>query len=258
MARILIGSARIDENGKAHGGQAGDQTYGEVSTQKWYLHKQGRWIVLRPKRAYDAQQIAKCMRAACDNGHIGYDQWQRDTLYNAAKPVGFDCARVTKDCETDCSALVRVCLAYAGIMVESFRTYNERRVLLDSGHFTELTGDAYQKREDYLRTGDVLVTPSSGHTVVCLTNGDLAYKTPEEAAEKEMDDDMDTIRSGSKGAQVRTLQRLLNAIMGAGLDVDGDFGPATKTALVAYQNARGLEIDGICGPASWKRLLKGE
>lgn len=69
---------------------------------------------------------------------------------------------------------------------------------------------------------------------------------------------MDMIKSGSRGAQVRTLQRLLNAILKAGLDVDGDFGPATKTALVAYQSARGLEVDGICGPASWKRLLKGE
>ncbi len=90
-----------------------------------------------------------------------------------------------------------------------------------------------------------------------LTNGDRAYETPEEITEREMDE-MDMIKSGSRGAQVRTLQRLLNAILKAGLDVDGDFGPATKTALVAYQSARGLEVDGVCGPASWKRLLKGE
>ena len=257
MAHVTVGSARIDEHGQAHGGKAGDQTGGEVATQRWYLHKQGKWIVLRPKRAYDAQQIARCMRAACDNPHIGYDQYQRDSLYKVAQGVDFDCARVTQDCETDCSALVRVCLAYAGIYLESFRTWNEAQHLLASGKFVEMTGDAYQLREDYLRAGDVLVTPNAGHTVVVLTNGDRAYETPEEITEREMDE-MDMIKSGSKGAQVRTLQRLLNAILKAGLDVDGDFGPATKTALVAYQSARGLEVDGICGPASWKRLLKGE
>ena len=32
---VKIGSARIDENGKAHGGAAGDQTGKEVSTQSW-------------------------------------------------------------------------------------------------------------------------------------------------------------------------------------------------------------------------------
>ncbi len=43
---VMLGSARIDENGKASGGQAGDQTGKEVSTQKWYLHTKG-WRVLR-------------------------------------------------------------------------------------------------------------------------------------------------------------------------------------------------------------------
>ena len=33
---VLIGSARIDENGRAHGGKAGDQNGKEVSTQNWY------------------------------------------------------------------------------------------------------------------------------------------------------------------------------------------------------------------------------
>jgi hypothetical protein len=36
---VIIGSARIDENGHASGGQAGDQNGKEVSTQKYYTHK---------------------------------------------------------------------------------------------------------------------------------------------------------------------------------------------------------------------------
>ena len=39
---VKIGSARIDENGKAHGGQAGDQTGKEVSTQSWYLNSKAK------------------------------------------------------------------------------------------------------------------------------------------------------------------------------------------------------------------------
>ena len=47
---VKIGSARIDENGKAHGGAAGDQTGKEVSTQSWYAHTKG-WVLLRAKSA---------------------------------------------------------------------------------------------------------------------------------------------------------------------------------------------------------------
>ena len=91
---------------KAYGGRAGDQTGRELSTQKWYLHKKG-WRVFRAKDRAAALKIAADMEAACKNSHIGYDQWQRNTLYKAAEPVGFDCGRVRTDCETDCSALVR-------------------------------------------------------------------------------------------------------------------------------------------------------
>ena len=228
MAHVIVGSARIDEHGQAHGGAAGDQNGHEVATQNWYLHKQGYWRVFRAKDSRAAKRIAACMRAACDNPHIGYDQWQRDTLYNAARAYDFDCTKVRKDVECDCSSLVRVCMAYAGIHVDSFRTYEEGPVLLATGQFTELTGKRYQQAEEYLKIGDILVTPAQGHTVVVLSNGEKAGQTPPtEQTETEMDEDMDTIRRGSKGAQVRTLQRLLNAITSAGLEVDGDFGPAT-------------------------------
>lgn len=256
MAHVKIGSARIDERGQAHGGKAGDQTGGEVSTQNWYLHKQGKWRVFRCKDSFKAKLIAEDMQKACDNPHIGYDQWQRDTLFNASRPYGFDCSLVNVDTECDCSALVRVCMAYAGIVVNSFRTYNEPDVIMQTGLFEELKGDDYQRREVYLRAGDILCTPSSGHTVVALTDGDLAYKVPE--VTEEFDADMDTLRRGLRGAQVRTLQRLLNAVINAGLEVDGEFGYMTHDAVRRYQSTRGLEVDGIVGENTWKRLLKGE
>lgn len=169
---VYLGSAHIDERGKAKGGKAGDQNGREVSPQKWYKHEKG-WVVLRPKSREVGRKIAWDMQAACDNPHIGYDQSQRNTLYAEAKPCGFDCSRVTADCETDCSSLVRVCLAYAGIMVSAFSTANEASVLLNTGQFIKLTDSKHTTRPDYLRAGDVLVTATQGHTVVVLNDGPL-------------------------------------------------------------------------------------
>lgn len=170
---VKIGSARIDENGKAHGGKAGDQTGKEVSTQNWYKHSKG-WRVFRPKSSISAELIANDMQAACDNKHIGYDQYERNTLYKEAEKVGFDCALVTTNCETDCSALVRVCLAYAGIRVDSFRTTNEAKIILNTGLFDEMKGVKYTDSSDYLKRGDILVTKTQGHTVIVLNNGPKA------------------------------------------------------------------------------------
>ncbi len=62
---------------------------------------------------------------------------------------------------------------------------------------------------------------------------------------------------GSVGYPVRTLQRLLNAVQPAVLDVDGSFGPATEAALRIWQASVSLVPDASCGPATWSALLKG-
>lgn len=67
--------------------------------------------------------------------------------------------------------------------------------------------------------------------------------------------DLSVIQMGSKGEQVKTLQRLLNAF-GSNLSVDGDFGSKTLSALKSYQKNNNLEVDGICGQKSWESLLK--
>lgn len=167
---VKVGSARIDENGKAHGGAAGDQTDKEVSTQSWYAHSKG-WVLLRAKDANVREKIAVCMEAACKNAHIGYDQYQRDTLYNEAKQYGFDVSKVTKDVETDCSALVRVCVNYAGITIGSFRTTKEASILMATGAFDKYMDAAHCKKSNRLLRGDILVTVTQGHTVVVLSNG---------------------------------------------------------------------------------------
>ena len=167
---VKIGSARIDENKKAKGGKAGDQTGVEVSTQNWYKHSKG-WRVFRAKNVSLGNLIADDMEYACLNPNIGYDQNQRGTLYAVAKPLQFNCKKVNKKCECDCSSLVRVCCAYAGIMLPNFRTSNEASTLLQSGYFYEMKGKQYTDTSDYLMRGDILVTKTQGHTVIVLDNG---------------------------------------------------------------------------------------
>ena len=165
---VKIGSARIDEYGKISGGKSGDQTGAELSTQDYYLHSKG-WDVLRPKDPTVAEKIAKCMADACANPYIGYDQNQRNTLYNAVKNKGFKCDidRLKTKVETDCSALVRVCVCYAGIKIGDVYTGNLKDVLLATSKFELVKCDM----PSGLKRGDILVTKKKGHVVVVLSNG---------------------------------------------------------------------------------------
>ena len=50
------------------------------------------------------------------------------------------------------------------------------------------------------------------------------------------------LRQGSSGPEVSRIQSQL------GISADGVFGPATKAAVIAYQQRNGLLVDGIVGP----------
>ena len=74
--------------------------------------------------------------------------------------------------------------------------------------------------------------------------------------------EMQVLSMGSIGEQVKTLQRLLNALGYGELKVDGSFGSCTDAAVVKLQNdmkAKGLiqNVDHIIGKKSWNYLLKG-
>lgn len=170
---VKVGSARLNEYGTTKGGSAGDQTKKEVSTQDWYLHKSG-WVVLRPKREEVAELIALAMELACANDKIGYCQDHRNDLYNAIKDKNFDISTLDKKVEVDCSALVRVCVAFAGIETNDFNTVSEVAILTSTNEFYYETSDKYCKSSDYLKRGDILVTRVQGHTVVVLSNGSKA------------------------------------------------------------------------------------
>ena len=168
---VKMGHASISERGTITG-NAGDNNSREVFISTWYLHKKG-WVVLRCKDAEKRELIAQAMEKACKNDDIGYDQYQRDTLFNNVKDKGFDPSKTTKKVETDCSALVRVCIAYAygKDVAGNIRTVNLPSKLVATGLFTKYTSDKYCKSSDYLKRGDIVCTPVSGHVIVILSDG---------------------------------------------------------------------------------------
>ena len=157
------------------------------------------------------------MEAAIANNNIGYDQNQRSTLYTCAKAVGFDVKRVYTPCETDCSALVRVCCASAGIMLADFNTSSEPKMLVNSGAFDELKGTEYTNSSDRLKRGDILCTSTKGHTEIVLTNGAKAGSTT-----------ATTTPAKPATSTTYTLKQFIKDVQAAtGSKVDGIAGPET-------------------------------
>lgn len=235
----IIGSARIDERGKASGGKAGDQKQktspdykGEVSMQNFY--DVGKWgYVVRAKNPDTAAKIALAMTIACNNPNIGYNQARRLDIIKAG-------VYATSQTSCDCSSLVRQCVREAGIEVGNFTTANEVSVLMATGQFEKI---AYTKGMK-LYLGDILVTKTKGHTVV-VTSGATRSASVQIASP--------TVKNGTRGANAKLLQHNLNQC-GYKLEEDGIFGKLSTQALKEWQAANGLVVDGIYGKKSEAKM----
>lgn len=256
---VIIGSARIDERGKISGGKAGDQTGNEVSTQAYYRHSKG-WYILRAKNADHANALATAMKQACNNNKIGYDQNERNGVITQLKKYG-SLAKITTATECDCSTLVRACVLQAtGTDIGNITTANEASVLEKSGLFETRKS---VESSTVLYTGDILVTKTKGHTVivtagkdrVTVTNDDWVNRLNAEI-KKQGFSTYPTVRKGAKGNITKLIQERLNSV-GFHLKVDGDFGNDTYNAVIVFQKNRGLKQDGIVGANSWSWLIKG-
>ena len=65
---------------------------------------------------------------------------------------------------------------------------------------------------------------------------------------------MSILREGSSGPEVAKLQERLRELGFNPGRIDGDFGPATRAAVIAFQQSEGLVADGIAGPRTQAAL----
>lgn len=244
---VKIGHASFDERGNTAGGVAGDQNGKEVCIRGFYVHKKG-WNVLRAKDEEIAELIAKCMEDCCANPNVGYDQLGRLSLYNTVKKLKFKCdintLKVKVEC--DCSSLVRVCLAYAGVKVKNFTTSNEKSVLMATGLFDCLECEADGSN---LKRGDILVTKKKGHTVVVLSDGleEENYK-------------MQTLKRGSEGNDVTIFESIMKKLGYYNGKIDTSFGGGCVEACNQFQTkypecGTNGKPDGSFGPKCWEKVL---
>lgn len=176
MAVVRLAQASHDERGTYHGGAAGDQTGDELNIRTWYNRP---WdTVLRAKDknfgillAQIAQILVKCVL-------IGYDQYERTTLYDQCELIGWNINRINeiKPCECDCSSMIAVLMRFAGISISKYtNTSTLTNALQQTGKFEVLRDPKYLTSGNYLRKGD-LVLNTWHHVAVCLDNGDNALE----------------------------------------------------------------------------------
>ena len=88
----------------------------------------------------------------------------------------------------------------------------------------------------------------------------VTYEAEAQTPSTKVTVELEQLSKGSKGEQVKTLQRLLLALgfTMEGYGADGSFGGATDRAVRKYQEKNQLQVDGIVGTNTWSKLLRGQ
>lgn len=171
---IKLGSASIDERGKARDGTIGDQTGKEIRIQPFYDYPWTCYLEYPDKDI--AEKAAAYMEDICLDDNFGYDQGQRLTGYYAIKANGGKVQGAKG--EFDCSSLVSSCYALAGVKVSpNNSTYSMRYEFVKAG-FKVFTDDAHL-RSDKLATRGGIFLNDNHHVVMALENGSGVVKKPE-------------------------------------------------------------------------------
>ena len=201
----------------------------------------------------------------------------------------------------DCSSLVITSYRQAGIPLKSTYTGDMKKDFLANG-FENVTSSVNLANSDGMQKGDVLLNEGH-HTAIYIGDKKIVHASSSETGGKygksgdqtgrevctrtyynypwdcvlryvgEKPEKGDTVmielaivKLGSKGEEVRTVQRLLNSFGYTGADgkelkVDGDCGNNTVYAIRDFQTKyRGkfgrLTVDGVVGANTWNALLK--
>lgn len=120
-----------------------------------------------------------------------------------------------------------------GALVLALPRNRRRRLAVVSGLLSAVTAAGFCSAPAAVADASPVVTTSSGQQVQVTTG------MPE----------CGLMAMGTVGTCVVSLQYWLDRFEGSGLVLDGDFGAATQSAVMDYEENHGLAVDGIVGPA---------
>lgn len=248
----MLANCGHDEHGACYsGGKAGDQTGTEFEIRTYYVYPNGGWThVFRHPNTAVREEIAKLAERAAKNDKVGYDQSERWTFWDQLKVSNYDPAKITVNCETDCSASeLSICKAVGyRLNITALKNINQngytgnQRAILKTAGFQVLTDKKYLTSDKYLLRGDILLAEGH-HTCTNLTNGSLSGASSSTASSTTTT----ILKFGSTGSEVKELQTNLNKLGYNCGTVDGNFGSKTDAAVRAFQHDKGLDVDGQVG-----------
>ena len=119
------------------------------------------------------------------------------------------------------------------------------------------TSDLSQATQDKLTSDSKDVTASSGANTSSSVgsssggsssgNSSSGGSSSSSSSKPKVSSIKETLKEGSQGTNVKTLQKALNEVVKSNLDVDGIFGAKTKKAVKKFQSNEGISSDGIVG-----------
>ena len=175
----MISNSGHDENGKYHGGVAGDQSKTEWAVIGWYNRP---WtVVLRYPDPAVAYTIAENTYKAAMNDNIGYNQYKRTSFWTQLQAASYDPSKIVNKCDADCTAGVTACVKATGYkyniaklksLSKDIYSGNMKEAFKKAG-FQVLTASKYLTSDDYLLPGDILLYENH-HAATNLTTGKKA------------------------------------------------------------------------------------
>ena len=200
---------------------------------------------------YTADKINRIFAPLYDKGYLGYDcvglvkgvLWEGNYASNGVPDISADamigrCKSVSTDFSSIAVGEFVWLKGHCGIYIGEGKVVESTPAWSNGVQITSLSARNWQK------------------------HGKLPYiEYSSEEVKSTVTIELSVLRRGSKGEEVKTLQRLLKSLTFNGKDggvllIDGSFGSNTEYALRSYQKANNLEVDGICGKNSWNSILK--
>ncbi len=177
--------------------------------------------------------------------------WQAGTLYNGCRN---EAVRIMQQALID--------LGYLGGTADGIFGNNTEKAVRKFQRANGLNADglAGTRTLELLYAKQASQKPSQ--PTAAPTAAPAATPTPTAAPEsggsssKLFGNNYNTIKSGSSGSRVKTLQKALNKLGYSCGTADGKFGAKTTKAVKAFQSAQGLKADGLAGKKTLKALEK--